>query len=167
MSDVAVREATSEDVSGIRRVAERAWRAAYGEFLPPDVIDEAMAEWYDPEATRTQARREDVAYFVADDGGVVGYVSGGPGESPTVARLGAIYVDPDRWGDGVGTALLSRFESWCRRRDHETVELRVLAENDIGSSFYRARGYEPVDEVKRDLFGETVPERTFRRRLEG
>lgn len=170
MTDPTVRPATPGDVPAIGRIADAAWRAAYGEFLPETVIDDAMAEWYDPDVIRDAVAREGVGYFVAETGaGSVGYVSGGPstdeGEGLRTANLGAINVDPDRWGEGIGSALLARFEGFCRDRGADVVRARVLAKNEVGQPFYRARGYDAVTEQEAELFGTTVRERIFRRRL--
>jgi ribosomal protein S18 acetylase RimI-like enzyme len=121
-----------------------------------------MADWYDPDATRELVRREDVAYFVAERGGeVVGYVSGGPSDDGDVALLGAIYVDPEHWGCGAGSALLDAFEGFCRREGYDSIVLRVLAENEVGTSFYEARGYTTVEERETELFGESTRERVY------
>lgn len=163
MIGVTIREAASGDVPAILRIAERGWHVAYGGFLSQETIDTAMTEWYDPDATREQIEREDVAYFVAEQNGdVLGYASGGPSGEETTAILGAIYVDPDRWEEGIGTALLDEFEAFCRRQGYETIRVQMLAENDIGASFYRNHGYEVVEERATDLFGETVRECEFR-----
>ncbi|WP_254839484.1 GNAT family N-acetyltransferase [Natronomonas marina] len=164
MSEVTIRAATEDDVEGILRVADRGWRAAYGDFLPEDVIDTAMAEWYDAGATARTLDREDVAYFVADaDRRVVGYVSGGPADgTPDEAVLGAIYVDPDRWGEGIGSRLLERFEAWCLDRNRPSIRFRVLAANDLGAAFYRSHGYEVAHEESSELFGEPVTDLCFR-----
>lgn len=166
---VTVREATTNDVAAIVALAERAWRAAYGEILDTGTIDAAIDEWYDPGGTREAIEREDVAYYVAVERtpgeverpaqDILGYVSGHGHEG--TARLGAIYVDPQRWGEGIGSALLSRFERFCRERDCARVEFEVLRENEVGQSFYRKRGYEAVDEREIELFGETVREQVF------
>ncbi|PSQ37668.1 hypothetical protein BRD05_00085 [Halobacteriales archaeon QS_9_70_65] len=72
-----------------------------------------MARWYDPDGVAARVAGDD-AFFVADGGddGVIDYVSGAPADDddPDETVLGAIYVDPDRWGEGVGSRLLRRFE---------------------------------------------------------
>lgn len=165
MADPTIRPATPADVAGIRRVARRGWTAAYEGILSESVIDRAMAEWYDPDTLVEIIDREAGTYLVAEGEEIVGYASGGS-DGDRVAELGAIYVDPDRWGEGVGTALLSAFERERRRAGDEAVRLRVLADNEVGIAFYRARGYEPVAEGEDELFGERVAERIFRRNLE-
>lgn len=170
MADPTICPATPEDVAGIRRVAERGWTAAYDEILAQETIDLALAEWYDRDTLQEFVGHEGGTYLVAEDEGIVGYVSGGQngeddGEDGS-AVLGAIYVDPDCWGEGVGTALLEAFERERRVLGDRAVRLRVLADNEIGIGFYRARGYEAVADREDELFGEEVEELVFHRELE-
>lgn len=167
MTDVPVRPAATEDVDAVLRVAERGWQRAYGHLLPERAIDAAMEEWYDPRRTRAAVDREDVSFFVAErDGDVVGFVRGRPSGEARVVTLGAIYVEPGRWGEGVGSALLDAFETYWSERGFAQASFAVLAGNRVGTSFYRKHGYEAVDETETDLFGETVRERRFRGSIE-
>ncbi len=166
MEHVNVRTATPDDVPVIIRIGERGWNAAYGDVLSQETIDAAMAEWYDDDSIREAIDRENWAYLVADAAEVVGFVSGGPRKGDLrrderVAVIGAIYVDPERWGSGIGTALLERFESFCRHQECDQLQFLVLTENEVGVSFYRKHGYEVVDECTSELFGETVDEYVF------
>lgn len=167
MPDVTVRDATVDDVPAIRHVAERGWNAAYDDALSRETIDAAMAQWYSREAVRAFVEREGAASLVAErDGEVVGYATGGLGDEETVTTLSAVYAHPEHWGEGIGTALLNRFEQFCRERGHDAFEIRVLAENSVGRSFYRSRGYDVVETRETDLFDETVRECLFRGRIE-
>lgn len=163
MSDFIVRPAGSRDVPGVQRVARRGWHAAYGDILSEETIEAKLDEWYDPTGIREYVEREDVGYFVAEaDGQVLGYASGGPSdEGPDVGFLGAIYVDPDHWGEGIGSRLLDRVEAFLADRGYDRLRFRVLAENDVGTSFYRSRGYEVVEETETELGGEVVSELVF------
>ena len=157
MADVTIREATVEDVSGVQQVARAGWTAAYDDILRTETIERAMEEWYATESVSGQIEREDVGYFVAEDGSdVVGYVTGGPGESEDTAVLGAVYVDPDRWEEGIGSRLLERFESFCREEGYEAVSFEVFVGNEVGASFYRKHGYSADERRESDLFGEPV-----------
>jgi ribosomal protein S18 acetylase RimI-like enzyme len=157
MADVTIREATVEDVSGVQQVARAGWTAAYDDILRTETIERAMEEWYATESVSGQIEREDVGYFVAEDGSaVVGYVTGGPGESEDTAVLGAIYVDPDRWGEGIGSRLLERFEGFSREEGYEAVFFEVLVGNEVGASFYRKHGYSADERRESDLFDEPV-----------
>ena len=157
MADVTIREATVEDVSGVQQVARAGWTAAYDDILRTETIERAMEEWYATESVSGQIEREDVGFFVAEDGSdVVGYVTGGPGESEDTAVLGAIHVLPDRWGEGIGSRLLERFESFCREEGYEAVSFEVFVGNEVGASFYRKHGYSADERQESDLFDEPV-----------
>jgi len=163
VSDVTVRPADSRDVPGVQRVARRGWHAAYEGVLSAATIEAKLDEWYDRATIRESVEREDVGYFVAEvDGQVLGYASGGPSdEGDDVGFLGAIYVDPDRWGEGIGSRLLDRVESFLADRGYERLRFRVLAENDVGTSFYRARGYAVVETTEAELADEVLREFVF------
>lgn len=155
-----VREATPEDAERIDTVADASWHAAYGGFLPADVIDAALREWYDVEALRAQvgrgvflvaeataaeAKRPDAARSLdggRDAGRVVGFAHADGTDDDGPAALGRLYVHPDWWGEGVGTALLRAVARRLREAGHDRLEAVVFAENDVGLSFYRSRGFE-------------------------
>jgi ribosomal protein S18 acetylase RimI-like enzyme len=80
------------------------------------------------------------------------------------SQFRSVYVDPDWWGEGLGTAL---FEAG---REHlpgsvGTLWVEVLAENDRGKVFYRGLGFESVDAREIDLYGERHRTRILRREL--
>lgn len=167
MPAATIRDATHADVADIRAVADATWRATYDDVFAPATIDAAMDEWYDPDAVHEHVARDDVTYLVAThDEGVVGYASGGPAEDDATATLGAIYVHPDHWGDGVGSTLLERFHA--RRRDHgeTTVRLRVVAANRRAIAFYRSHGYAVRSERTTQTFGDRHTELVMERPLD-
>jgi ribosomal protein S18 acetylase RimI-like enzyme len=164
MVNVTVRHATPDDVSDIRRIAQLGWTATYGKFLASEVIEWVMNEWYDTESVAQYVTDERVAYFVAEeidedeneetniDEKVIGYASGGVPEDDC-GNVGTLYVHPDRWGEGIGTrlfeAVLGTLDEWGAER----VEIHVLAENDVGISFYESQGFECVNEGESEFGG--------------
>jgi len=164
MPMVTVRDARPADVQPVVALAERGWRAAYDGILAPETIDAAMREWYDPEDLRASIDDGDRVFYVATEGEtddrIAGFLRGGFDDD--LAHLGAIYADPDRWGEGIGSALLDRFEAACADRGYETIQFAVLSGNEVGRSFYRSRGYEAVEHREVELFGETVGDSVFR-----
>ena len=158
---VEVRRASPADVPGIRRVARAGWEAAYEDVLAPETRKQCLAEWYAPEAVERAVTDPGVSYFVADDAGVVGYASGDADGGENLGRLSSIYVHPDRWGEGVGTELLAAVETTLAERGVDAVRVLVLAENEVGIRFYRARGYDCVDSRTVELGGERCTERVF------
>ena len=172
-----VRQATVDDVWAVHETARESWHAAYDEILAPERIDEIVDEWYaigDLESSIADANdREDVAFLVAEpsdgsssgqpssiDGGVAveresaecaGFVHAVPWpEDASAAYLARFYVSPDIWGEGTGTTLLERLEGELSA-SFDRLRLAVLAENDIGISFYESAGFDHVATRENDL----------------
>ncbi|NHX35982.1 MULTISPECIES: GNAT family N-acetyltransferase [Halolamina] len=151
------------DVGGIIRVHGSAWREAYDGLLPPEILqdqtitptEEDVQQWQ--EALR---ENQEGVLVAADDEGVVrGFVDVRWGDSETKefvgddeAGLKAIYVDPDWWGEGTGTALLERGLE-ILPESIDTVRLETFAENDIASQFYESKGFERTDVGEYDIAG--------------
>lgn len=64
------------------------------------------------------------------DGRVVGFVS------LLGSEVGALFVDPDRHRQGIGTALLDR-----ARDRRGALDVEVFAKNSLGRAFYEATGF--------------------------
>lgn len=154
-SDMRVRPIQDQqDVRELTAAHARAWEAAYEGVLPDPIIADVADEEPTPEAVRAQYERladyddDKVLVVETDDGTVRGYAVfrwGADDTKPSVgeaeAELKELYVDPDWWGQGLGTALL---EAGMDRlpADIESLALETLAGNDIGIAFYEARGFE-------------------------
>lgn len=162
---VRIRPATDADVAGIQRVARQAWHATYDDVLGPADVDRQVSEWYDDDVVRRQIDRPSVSYLVAiDDGEVVGYASGssanGPADTAT-ARLDTIYVDPERWGTGIGSRLLERVADRLRDRGFRRLLISVLAANHVGRAFYERHGFVVVNRTTTRLVGEVYGELVY------
>jgi ribosomal protein S18 acetylase RimI-like enzyme len=153
-SEISVREATAEDVESIRTIARRSWERAYEGVLSDGTVDELLAAGYSTAAIEELVSSPEAELFVATaDGEPVGYASTTPDESARVGDV-SVYVEPDRWGGGIGTRLLERTEDALTERGIERVRDSVLVENDAANAFYGAR-YEKVDERDVEIGGET------------
>lgn len=150
---VTVREATTDDIAGIRQVALRAYPDTYDEQLADETLQSVLQEWYSREELEELMEREDVTVLVAEDSGVVGFcaVSWDPPES----ELENIYVDPDRQGEGVGSRLLEAALD-ALPTEVARVGVGLLAANDGAADFYESHGFEKSREVEDDFFGETA-----------
>ncbi|MFC6716510.1 GNAT family N-acetyltransferase [Natrialbaceae archaeon GCM10025810] len=159
------RTARREDALAIRRIARAGWHAAYGEFLGHDRIDAIVDRWYEPSRLEGQvvdaAARDDTVFLIAQEdefatgdddrdgvrgeGSAVGFAYAGPWQKDdSIAFLYRIYVHPGRWGDGIGTALLERVVDDLE--DHfDRLRLTVLADNEVGVSFYESRGFDRLE----------------------
>lgn len=144
MSDHNVRAATPADEDAIQTVATASWHAAHDDIIGAEAVDEFLAEHYDRETIAAEIDADGSAYRVAElAGNIVGFAVAVPHDDGHW-RLAAIYVHPDQWGDGVGTALLDAVEDAARAAGGERLQLIVMAENERARRFYEARGYEHV-----------------------
>lgn len=154
MATATVQSASSDDVADIRAVARRSWAVAYDSFAER-TIERALATSYGETDLRQAIGRPEVTYLVArerEGKRVVGYASGVHTGERT-GRLPSLCVDPDRWGEGIGTALAERVISALQYRGVRRLELEVLADNEPGIEFCERRGFERVGERETEFGG--------------
>jgi GNAT superfamily N-acetyltransferase len=157
------------------RVAEiriRGWRSAYRGLMPQPYLDSLSAA-EDAERRRERFRQSDdtVVNLVAEqDGELLGWAAHGPyrgGELRTPdAELYAIYLDPARYGRGIGHALLQESIRRCTAAGHPRMYLWVLKGNTRARAFYERAGFHPDGtEEPFDVDGVPVPEVRYARTL--
>ena len=146
-----IRCATRDDVEAMARVH---WLSSNTAYDRDDPFERRLA------ATRDAVEMEDVRSFVADDGGeVVGIAHVGP------AVLYALYVHPERWGTGVGQALIEEAQRALASTCDE-AELTVLQGNARARCFYERNGWWLVEELTEEHFGgEPTNVARYRRRF--
>lgn len=152
--EISVRRATTEDLDELRGVARRAWEAVYADTFDQSTIDDLLERGYADEVLEELVDADDAVLLVATDGDeMVGYAGAVEADEEPAADLN-IYVDPDHWGRGVGSRLLSETRDRLADHDVERVGDYVLAENDVGNAFYDDH-FERVDERQVEIAGRT------------
>jgi len=160
---VTVREATTDDAGAIQRVARAAWHETY-DFIDEETVEVMLAQGYSQEFLTEAIERPELSLFVAERGvEIVGYASCEPPDEDGVGDI-SVYVHPDCWREGLGTALLDRAEAFLRAQGAETVEDAVLADNVVGNAFYEGR-FEHVGTTTVGLGDETFEANIYRREL--
>ena len=164
-----VETAQPADAAEIASVARRAWHAAYGEFLSADAIDATVDEWYAPASLRGTIDREESVFVVAvdddaagdgadaehtRDGRIVGFLNAGYSESVGNVVFSRIYALPDYWGSGIGTAMLGCAARRLVEAGYDRISAVVLADNEVGRSFYDARAFEEIGRQTTTFGGE-------------
>jgi ribosomal protein S18 acetylase RimI-like enzyme len=155
------------DVRGLIRAHGLAWREAYDGLLPPEILQSQPVDPSEEEVQRwredLRENREGVLVAVDDEGVVRGFTDIRWGESETKAfvdedeaDLKAIYVEPEWWGEGIGTALLERGVA-ALPESTDAVRLEMFAENDTARRFYESKGFEQTDTGEYELAGESYP----------
>jgi ribosomal protein S18 acetylase RimI-like enzyme len=144
-TSAVIRTAKSGDVFELADVEVRAWRAVYQSIFPVSELRKLSVE----RRAISWARQieypgyQSVSLVAESVDGVVGFLQCGPARGSRGARNGeiyAIYVDPDHWGRGIGTALMDVALDFLAPRFNQAV-LWVVRENESARRFYTARGF--------------------------
>lgn len=140
---LTVRPAMKRDIDSIRGIARSSWDAAHAPLLGAETAHSFFEREYDESRVRSKVTSDAGCFEVAvDSSGVVGFVTAAPLErSPPVFGLSWLYVHPDRWGEGIGTRLLTGVERAIEREGGERIRLGVLAANERAIRFYERAGY--------------------------
>jgi GNAT superfamily N-acetyltransferase len=131
-------------------VTAAAWRAAYGNFVSREKLAQLPIERWRHEIGVGLRRPVDDAFtYVAEiDEAFAGYCyvaapSLEPDVGPDVAELVAMYVDPDRWGQGAGNALMAAALERLAGLPYAEVVLWTFKENAPTIAFYQHHGWRP------------------------
>lgn len=165
-----IRPAEPDDALAVARVHVRSWQAGYRTLLPVEYLDGLRPE---ERAHRYTFRSPDPhapATIVACEAGVIcGFATTAPARDadvPDHGELCALYVDPDGWGRGIGTALASAARARLSALGFQQAVLWLLAGNLRAERFYRHDGWAPDGRHRTDsVWGVTVDEVRYRRAL--
>ena len=163
-----IRPARRGDGEALARVHERGWTISHAPHADPAwVVDrpfaERAAEW------EAYACGAGAPMWVAEERGVVlgvavaGAVRDADAPSGT-GELYALYVEPDRQGEGIGGALLARAVEELRAAGHTRVTLWTFGASAQSTGFYERHGWRR-DGATKDDRGFGTPEVRYVREL--
>jgi RimJ/RimL family protein N-acetyltransferase len=165
-----VRRARPDDAAAIAEVHVRAWQDAYGhifgaERLAGVTVARRLPMWrqilQDPAQTALVAEN--------DAGSVVGWCTVAPSRDRDAdGEIWGIYVLPEAWGSGAGTALLAAGVDALSESGYRKIILWVLEDNPRARRFYEREGWALDGSRKEDEFlGVLVTEVRYRRATTG
>jgi len=142
-----VRNATPGDALQVARVHKRSREAYYADALDPvDAAHDRFPMWAD-----TLTQTDTWCLVAVQNGDLTGFVAAHLAErDDSPAELLSLYVDPDRFGSGIGSALYDRFVEVV---PSGTAELEVWDGNDRAKSFYSHRGWRPTTRSRPGVAG--------------
>ena len=130
--NVTLRQATDDDRPGICTVHVRAIRETCSRSYSPEQVS-VWADLLSPDSY-SGVLKERVLVVATDEGAVVGF-----GQlNPNTGEVDAVYVLPDRQGEGIGRLLLVDLEARARARGIRMLELSATL-NAV--PFYAQAGY--------------------------
>ncbi len=152
-----LRRATGADAVAVAEMHVRAWQTAYRGIVPDAFLDSLDVAARASRYSFDRSGPGDPETWVAVDGeDVVGMVSISPSRDEDLPGLGevrALYVAPDRWRSGAGSALLATAERLLADTGYTEALLWVLEDNARGRGFYEAAGWDPDGQTKTVAIG--------------
>jgi len=146
---VEIRRARVEDAAPLARVHVATWQAAYEHVFGAERLAAVGAErrvqvW--ERSLREPAAHDAVFVAEVEDAGLVGFASVGScrdGPDTPGGELYALYVLPEAWGSGAGSALLAAGMTALRGAGYDEAILWVLEDNPRARRFYEREGWRP------------------------
>ncbi|HZT10086.1 MAG TPA: GNAT family N-acetyltransferase [Actinomycetota bacterium] len=139
---------------GVRRARTDEWKALREIRLAaltdsPDAFGSTLAEERDADEARWrgwitgEGWAGDVATFIAEGAGLLLGMATGyrPADRPTTGWLFAMWVRPERRGEGIGRQLVTAVEEWAASLDIDQLLLHVTDGNDGAVRFYASCGF--------------------------
>ena len=146
--DVVVRPIVGDEWRIWRELRMRATRDSPDSFR--ETVDDDLArsdEWWE-ELLRTAAEHPRSILLVADiEGRPVGILFSRVDAEFTYADVGAMWVDPEARGAGVGSALLDFAMVWALELGAPRMTLWVTDGNTGAEALYASRGFAPTGET--------------------
>ncbi|QUD83380.1 GNAT family N-acetyltransferase [Gordonia polyisoprenivorans] len=156
-----IRRAAAADALPVAREHVRSWQRGYHGLLP-DAELRAMRPEDRAEHYTFDDDRGPHTWFAESSGRVTGFVT--IGELDGHATVMALYVDPDHWRSGIGSALMDRAEAEIARQGYPVARLHVLKGNERAMDFYAERGWAPTGHVRSgEVWGVHVVEVEYER----
>ncbi|MPZ49654.1 MAG: GNAT family N-acetyltransferase [Dehalococcoidia bacterium] len=131
-------DAAWPELEALLRDSHEFYMPIVGYGPPVDWISEVQSRFRPgPDSMLLLARSEGRAVAFAN-----AYLRTTPGSPPPrFIYVDNVYVLAEARGRGIGSALLSCFESWARERGVEEIRLDVFASNDHAVDFWRQAGF--------------------------
>jgi ribosomal protein S18 acetylase RimI-like enzyme len=147
---VTIRREEPEDAEAIAAVHVRTWQAGYAGIMPDEVLARLNVDVWAQRRHDLGTADPDHPFttLLAEDPGVVGFTTVGPyrnNQDPDDLDHGygeilTMYVEPARWGTGVGRELMTAALAELTARGWTQLRLWVLEENARARRFYERAG---------------------------
>ena len=166
------RAATEADLPRISEIHVDSWNAAYRGLVDDRALDERTVEW------RLKHWREfmdappeeHLLAVVEVEGELAGFLHAGRSDDDDVDRqttvnVFALYLDPARRGEGLGSGLLAWALDRFAERGFTVATLYSLVGNEPARRFYERHGWTLDEGVMKECLGDGYPAPQVRYRL--
>jgi GNAT superfamily N-acetyltransferase len=158
----SVRLARTSDVDDVARVQVGAWRGAYADILPAEVLNDLDADAIAWEWGRAllQPGPHRLLVAVGSTGTVVGAAAVGPSADPDAGsacgEISLLVVDPAHWREGHGSRLLQASVDHLVAGGHQEATTWVPLADEPRREFLQSAGWGPDTAYRDREIGETL-----------
>jgi len=146
----AIRKMTKDDIKQVQDIAKKSWDVTYDKIIPRHIQDNFLKTYYSDEMMHRRLKYSLV--LVAEiEHQVVGFANFSYVNDQGEAELSAIYLYPHLQGHGIGTALLQKGIETLENA--KKIYVNVEKENNIGRSFYEAKGFKVIKQFDENIDG--------------
>lgn len=158
-SDVVIRPARGEDLTGAVELGSRVFRQTYTPIAGAEYVELGLAKWWTPTAVSDEIRAGRMV--VAElEGRVVGILHWGREKSRSV--IWKAYVLPDLQGAGIGTAMIDEVCRQLREVGRDEVYISYSFGNERTRRWLEGLGFV---EQWRDEGNDVVPTQVWTRKI--
>jgi ribosomal protein S18 acetylase RimI-like enzyme len=168
---INIRQAVAADAMAVAEAHIRSWQVGYHGLLPAAYLDGLRPEDRASRYGFEQMNPDGPFTQVAIDGDTIcGHVTTGRCRDDDLqggGEIWALYVDPSRWGGGIGHRLITAGCAYLRSRGYDVASLWVLSGNDQARRFYESAGWSCEGTQRTDSIGDhLVHEVRYQRALQ-
>jgi ribosomal protein S18 acetylase RimI-like enzyme len=157
---IRIREALPGDALDVARAHVRSWQAGYEGLIAQEYLDKLRPEDRASRYTFAQMNpRGPFTQVAVEADTICGFVTTGRARDDDLrggGEIWAIYVDPPRWGGGVGRRLMAAGCAHLVGQGHDTALLWVLSGNVRARRFYERVGWRWDGARRTDQIGDTL-----------
>ena len=153
---MSIRNATLEDVKDIATIHVNSWQVAYKSLIPQSYLDNLSIAKREQTWSNILTNSNTHTIIKEINGAVVGFANFGhtrdeDKNSTVTGEITSIYLNPEHWRKGLGTALIEFILSELKNRGFTEVTLWVLDSNQTACNFYQKIGFKPDGATKIDI----------------
>ncbi len=151
-----IRKAEFKDAPGVAKVHVETWQSHYRGQIPDDYLFSLSVEkrtkiW---EENFSNLKSQKITFVAEESGEILGFCSVGSsrdvGAPEKTGELYAIYLNPLKQRQGIGSALMKAGLDFLREEGFDKATLWVLRTNTQTIRFYEAKGWQADGAEKKD-----------------
>jgi ribosomal protein S18 acetylase RimI-like enzyme len=141
-----IREAHTEDLPIIEKLAHEIWWPTYQHYLSKEQITLMLQLNYSVESLQEQTKNNHTFLILESEGNACGFLSYSSSETHGLYKIHKIYIHPSTQGKGAGKFFISSLENLLKKQGANILELNVNRSNPA-KNFYLKMGFEIYKEI--------------------